>query len=197
MGLEWIKNYKIKCFFSSVCLLLFFVFYQYGIFKNIDQYVLEHSVKSINIELTSLMMAITFFGSFIAFLIISLMILCLDLKKGMLGVIYFLLSYFLCKVIQKLFMRTAPISSLLYQNDYCFIDLYTVLSIVIYQYLLSLLKTDYLFFKIMFIILVFGIMISRLYLQAQYFSDVIGGGLLAWWIMNIKNFVVSCINKTS
>lgn len=136
-----------------------------------------------NDRMTALMKYITLFGS--AYVLIPiLLVIFFGLKKKIYSLYLSidLLWAFLLNALMKLFfIRPRPVSTLLDIGGFSFPSAHAMCSVAFYGFLFIIICQNFksYFFKgtmfLLFLILVTGVCVSRIYLQVHYFSDVVFG----------------------
>lgn len=147
--------------------------------------------------ITSIMKTITFFGNTNTIFYLSIIwLIYLSLKKKK-EIIPFLITLFisiLCILYLKpIFARPRPdILRLIPIDGYSFPSGHSIISAAFYGYLITYLlenkKPKYLAFFI-FLIFIFGIGFSRIYLGVHYFSDVLAGYSVGFLALGIGNLL--------
>lgn len=173
------------------CLLLF-GFIAVNVYLNNDFYsdgVIYDFVSKyfISDKMTPFVKCITWFGSTIGIIsmgIISLFIFK-DKKIGISMIICLIVGTTLNNVIKFVFARTRPdINPLVIETSYSFPSGHSMMSMILYGYLIYLIynylenkKIKWIFISVLSI-LIFCIGFTRIYLGVHYVSDVIGGFVL-------------------
>lgn len=159
----------------------------------IDHYVYSIVSKWIHPVLTSLMIKISYFGSATILIPIALLLWIFYKNRGNRFFINLALIYSSNEIIKLCFLRERPnILRLVHITGYSFPSGHSMVSFAFYGFIImEFMDSDYKYKKIVSIllmILIITIGISRIYLGVHYFSDVIGGFLLAWaYLLFIKN----------
>ena len=184
---------KNKKLIIAIIALILFLILTFTIFNNkiaiIDKYV-ENFIISIRSEkLTKVMTIITNISSAYTLIAITLLLLIVlkDKKKGLLVLLNLIYVFIANQIVKLLFRRNRPIDDLHLVNasGFSFPSGHSMVSMAFYgllSYLIYIniknkfLKTLVIIFTVIFILL---IGFSRIYLGVHYFSDVIGGFLLA------------------
>jgi len=175
-----------KNIFIIILLMLFilsFILYKFDILSSIDNKVYNSIIYFKNDFNTAFMKFITFFGStkFIIGIFIIILLLSIKYKKFSIIISVILIVEILLNSIIKLIVRRdrPKLINLVVEKTYSFPSGHTMISVVLYGFLIYLLSRSNIKYKKVFIIilslLVVLIMISRIYLGAHYFSDVFAG----------------------
>lgn len=189
--MEKLKNNK-KLIIAFIALILFLILV-FTIFDNkiaiIDKYIESFIISIRNERLTKTMTAITNISSAYTLIAITLLLFILmkDKKKSLLIFLNLIYVFLTNQVVKLLFRRSRPESDLhlVEASGFSFPSGHSMVSMAFYGLLAYLIyiKIKNKFLKVLVIILtiifIFMIGFSRIYLGVHYFSDVIGGFLLA------------------
>lgn len=173
---------------SLVLLCLLARNYNLLFLQEIDTQILRFMVEHTNEYMTAVMSIITFFGTFGGVtLILTLMVLISRFQKEMLLYSILVLFTFLINVlIKNMVMRPRPdVSHLIFADGYSFVSGHSSISIVFSVTLIAFfvpkIKNDILRngMTVLLCVLPFCIAVSRMYLRVHYFTDILGGWLVA------------------
>ena len=150
--------------------------------------------------MTNIMKFITFFGStkFIIFLMILFLLISIRIKKIPIIINVIILGEVLLNNIVKIIVRRdrPKLINLVEEKTFSFPSGHTMVSVVLYGFLIYLINKSKINNKLkcllisLLSILILLIMISRIYLGAHYFSDVLAGLSLALaYLLIIINFI--------
>lgn len=190
---------------SLIFLLLFFgvaVWVYTGNSYSFDWNVYENVCKTRNNFLTDFMMFMTYFGDVIAVIAVSVLsaFVAYRLKcKNYCMEILFLAGFqHLCNRILKSIFKRPRISemTLVYETSYSFPSGHTMTAVVLWGFIAYLVyKSKYK--KYVFIPLMISTLtaLSRIYLGAHYFTDVLGAALIAVPILVLGIVLLEKINK--
>lgn len=175
------KN-KIICLISFILFLVSIIFVaNYSFF---DNYIINLFKYRSNV-LTNIMKIITFFGSVLMILILTVLfvIFVKGKRNKLLILINVIVVTLLNQLLKYVFQRERPTNSIIEETGYSFPSGHSMVSMAFYGFLIYLVYKSNMKFKgliISFIsILIFLIGISRIYLGVHYPSDVIGGFTLS------------------
>ena len=184
-------NKYIKYIIVIGCLILF-SFISFNVYKNNDFYsdgiVYDFVYKYIISDgMTPFMKFITWFGSTVGIIVMGLISIFIikDKKTNISFIICLISGTIINNVIKLIFARTRPdINPLMVENTYSFPSGHSMMSMILYGYLIYLIynniknkKYKWLLISILSI-LILCIGFSRIYLGVHYVSDVIGGFVL-------------------
>lgn len=197
------KSFDINFSFLSIVLflLLFLLFYKNIIV--IDGIMSSFLFQKRNIIVLSIF---TFFSSFcdpliiFSFMFLFSIYLAIINKKKFIILMFFsvLISGFSNIILKNIFLRPRPIVSYYIENGYSFPSGHSTIAVAFYGFIIYFLLSNFknnkkintsVFFIILLILL---IGLSRIYLGAHYFSDVLGGFILG---LSIFLFVVFIFQK--
>ena len=173
------------------CLFLF-GFIAYYVYKGNDFYSDEFiydfvSKNIISKEMTPFIKFITWFGSTIGIIIMTIisMTMIRDKKINILLTVCLILGTIINNVIKLIFARERPdINPLMVEDTYSFPSGHSMMSMILYGYLIYLVYNHFKISKYKWLIvlglsiLIFSIGFTRIYLGVHYVSDVIGGFVL-------------------
>ena len=173
------------------CLFLF-GFIAYYVYKGNDFYSDEFiydfvSKNIISKEMTPFIKFITWFGSTIGIIIMTIisMTMIRDKKINILLTVCLILGTIINNVIKLIFARERPdINPLMVEDTYSFPSGHSMMSMILYGYLIYLVYNHFKIskYKLLIVlglsILIFSIGFTRIYLGVHYVSDVIGGFVL-------------------
>ena len=170
-----------------------------GKMEFIDSFFHLFVLKLRNTNLTSLFNTITELGGASCLLAISIMSLLLlkNKRNSVLLLINLVMAYLLNQTVKSVFMRTRPVGiNLIDANGYSFPSGHSMVSLAFYGFVIYLIYKNFsnklikwLFISILSIVILL-IGFSRIYLGVHYFSDVVGGFLLAFvYIIIFINFI--------
>ena len=175
------KN-KIICLISFILFLVSIIFVaNYSFF---DNYIIN-LFKYRSDVLTNIMKIITFFGSVLMILILTVLfvIFVKGKRNKLLIFINVIVVTLLNQLLKYVFQRERPTNSIIEETGYSFPSGHSMVSMAFYGFLIYLVYKSNMKFKgliISFIsILIFLIGISRIYLGVHYPSDVLGGFTLS------------------
>ncbi len=175
------KN-KIICLISFILFLVSIIFVaNYSFF---DNYIIN-LFKYRSDVLTNIMKIITFFGSVLMILILTVLfvIFVKGKRNKLLILINVIVVTLLNQLLKYVFQRERPTNSIIEETGYSFPSGHSMVSMAFYGFLIYLVYKSNMKFKgliISFIsILIFLIGISRIYLGVHYPSDVLGGFTLS------------------
>lgn len=158
-------------------LILFFT----GHLNTLDNfgYQLISSFSSENI--TGIMLAITFLGSWISIVIICLICLVINFKKGLVISLNVSLIWIINFIIKNIIERPRPnVVRLAVETGFSFPSAHAMVSFGLFALICYMLKDKYKIVSILIMIVPILISITRVYLGVHYTSDVIGGCLFAF-----------------
>lgn len=180
---------KIIVFSSLIVFIMMFLLYKFDLLTGIDNGVYNLIIGIKSNTMTNIMKFITFFGStkFIIILMIIFLLLSIRYKKWPIIINIVIIGEVIINNLVKIIVRRdrPKLINLVVEKTYSFPSGHTMVSVVLYGliiYLVSRSKIDNKIkkFIICFLsILIFLIMISRIYLGAHFFSDVLAGFSLA------------------
>lgn len=180
---------KILIIVSFILFLVFLIMYLTNHVNFIDTTIYELIIKLKSDSFTKFMKFITFFAStkFITSIVIILFIISLFKGKLPLIVNWIILGEMLINnIIKVIIKRDRPtLINLVTETTYSFPSGHTMIAVVLYGLLIYLCnksninKKFKIIFTVLFTILIILIMMSRIYLGAHFFSDVIAGACLA------------------
>ena len=172
-----------------VCIISFILFLVTVILitndnKYFDNYIINLFKYKSDI-LTNIMKIITFLGS--ALSIILLTVLLIIVVKGkrnkILILINVIVTTLLNQLLKNVFQRGRPIDSIIEESGYSFPSGHSMVSMAFYGFLIYLVYKSNIKYKSLIIgllsVLIFLIGISRIYLGVHYPTDVIGGFTLS------------------
>ena len=177
-----------------VCLLSFIIFIILSILviikKDIylDSYVYNFISKIISSNLTNIIKWMTYIGSAIAVISITLFtFLCFKNKRyGLFMSIDLICITIIQLILKNIFTRGRPVDiSLIEETGYSFPSGHSLTSMAFYGFIIYLIYNSKLnlqskrVFTILFALLIFITGFSRIYLGVHYFTDVIGGFTLS------------------
>ena len=183
---------------SLILLGILIVLVLSGTINSFDNLVYNFIISFKSNGLTSFMKIITLFASvkvMVGLIIISLFTLLLKRKES----IYLTITVIICALINTLlkylFRRNRPIIiNLILEKGYSFPSGHTMVSMAFYGSLILFILHSNLSNKYKYILsillgfLIFLISISRVYLGVHYASDIIGGWLIGFILLNIENY---------
>ena len=181
---------KIKYSFFIICLTMFILLSILVINKRdfiVDSFIYGSIESLINKKTTSIVKVLTYFGSAYPFILLIVLSLFLKDKKYFKYLsINLILITVLNITMKSLFARPRPLDiSLVEETGYSFPSGHSLTSMAFYGLLIYLITTSNLSRKLKIILniilslLILIVGLSRIYLGVHYFTDVIGGFLLA------------------
>lgn len=183
---------------SLIFLCLLSLNYDGMFWKKIDTVILQFMMEHTSDGVTMLMNVITFFGTIGGVtLILLLMILVSRFQKRVLLYSALILSTYLINgVIKNIVMRPRPAATpLTFADGYSFVSGHSstsiVMSVILIAKFVPNIKNQVLrnCWIVILSVLPFCIAFSRLYLRVHYFTDVLGGWLVAVIYLNIQCFM--------
>lgn len=180
------KNLILSTF---ILFILFLMLYLFNRVNFLDNFVYDLIISLKSNSFTKFMKIITFFAGtkFITCIVIILFIL--SFFKGKLPLIFnwiILGEVFINNIIKVLVRRDRPIMiNMVTENTYSFPSGHTMAAVVFYGFLIFLINKSKLdkkykiLINVSFFLLIILIMMSRIYLGAHYFSDVMAGACLS------------------
>lgn len=176
-------NYKIKyqyMLISWFLLILYLYIFSKGYLTSVDNAVYHFISSFQSLEITSIMLAITFFGSTVAVVVICLICIIIKRNMGILISLNVALMTICNQIIKYYVARERPsVLRLVVENSYSFPSAHAMVSLTLFGMIAYLLWDQYKIASFLLIILIFFIGVSRIYLGVHYASDVIGGYLFA------------------
>lgn len=176
-------NYKIKfqyIFFIWIVLIVYLYIFSQGYLTALDDYGYRFIASFQSLEMTSTMIAITFFGSTLAVIVICLICIIIKWDMGLLVSLNVALITIINQIIKLYVARARPsVLRLVVEESYSFPSAHAMVSLTLFGMIAYLLWNKYKVVSVLLIGLVFLIGISRIYLGVHYVSDVIGGYLFA------------------
>lgn len=176
-------NCKIKskyiCLIWLILIIYLYVFSQ-GYLTALDDYGYRFIASFQSLEMTSTMIAITFFGSTLAVVVICLICIIIKWKMGILVSLNVAFMAIVNQIIKFQVARARPsVLRLVVEESYSFPSAHAMVSLTLFGMIAYLLWNKSKGVSLLLIGLVFLIGISRIYLGVHYVSDVIGGYLFA------------------
>ena len=174
---------------AFILFLLFLMLYLFNGVNFLDTFVYDVIITLKSNSFTSFMKFITFFAStkFITVIVIILFIISLFKGKLLLIINWIILGeVFINNILKVIIKRERPtLINLVTETTYSFPSGHTMVAVVFYGFLIYLINKTKLEKMYKYIInglltiLIILIMVSRIYLGAHYFSDVMAGACLA------------------
>lgn len=184
-----IMKRRILIISTFILFILFLMLYLFNRVNFLDNFIYDLIICLKSNGFTKFMKIITFFAStkFITSIVILLFILSFFKGKLPLIINWIILGeVFINNIIKVLVRRDRPIIiNMVTENTFSFPSGHTMAAVVFYGFLIYLIKKSKLDKKykilvnIILSLLIILIMMSRIYLGAHYFSDVIAGASLA------------------
>lgn len=176
-------NCKIKskyiCLIWLILIIYLYVFSQ-GYLTELDKSGYRFIESFQSLEMTSTMIAITFFGSTLAVVVICLICIIIKWKMGILVSLNVAFMAIVNQIIKFQVARARPsVLRLVVEESYSFPSAHAMVSLTLFGMIAYLLWNKSKGVSLLLIGLVFLIGISRIYLGVHYVSDVIGGYLFA------------------
>lgn len=166
----------------SIFLILIVILIKTNNMDFIDNKVYSFIEPMINNTNTSIFKFITFFGSVLFIVIITLLILIFGKRRGVNITLVVIISTLVNNIVKVIIKRPRPeVLKLVVEKSYSFPSGHTMASatlagiIVFYIWKSNIKKLYKVIISIVLSLLVFSIIFSRIYLGAHYFSDVLGG----------------------
>ena len=179
------KNYKIIWISIVLLLIYLFVFFS-GALSFLDKVAYDSLISFQSTFTTSLMVSITFFGSWIAVVVICIIAMIIRFKKGLFISLNIALVYALNNLIKIIVMRPRPtVVHLVYETGYSFPSGHAMVSFALYILLAYFLWDSYKWLSILFMICPFLIGMTRVYLGVHYITDIIAGYLFAFVYLSV------------
>ena len=177
-------NYKIKypiLFISWILLIGYLVIFSLGMLQSLDTNAYQTISSYTSVSTTSFMIAITFFGSWLAVVIICLIVMVIHFKKGVILSMNIAIVWILNYMIKFIVARPRPsVIHLVIEDNYSFPSAHAMVSFALFGFIAYLLWKKYKILSVIIILIVPIIGISRIYLGVHYTSDVIAGYLFAF-----------------
>jgi len=179
---------KVVIFSSFLVFILLFLLYKLDLLELVDNSVYSILINIKSDFITNLMKIITFFGStkFVVVLMILFFVISVRYKKFYIINIIIVGEVLLNNIVKNIVRRDRPLLiNLVDEKSFSFPSGHTMVSVVLYGFIIYLLiksnlNKKFKFFGTSFlIILIILIMLSRIYLGVHYFSDVLAGMCLA------------------
>lgn len=174
---------------AFILFLLFLMLYLFNGVNFLDTFVYDVIITLKSNSFTSFMKFITFFAStkFITVIVIILFIVSLFKGKLLLIINWIILGeVFINNILKVIIKRERPtLINLVTETTYSFPSGHTMVAVVFYGFLIYLINKTKLekmykyIINSLLTILIILIMVSRIYLGAHYFSDVMAGACLA------------------
>ena len=174
---------------AFILFLLFLMLYLFNRVNFLDTFVYDVIITLKSNSFTSFMKFITFFAStkFITVIVIILFIVSLFKGKLLLIINWIILGeVFINNILKVIIKRERPtLINLVTETTYSFPSGHTMVAVVFYGFLIYLINKTKLekmykyIINSLLTILIILIMVSRIYLGAHYFSDVMAGACLA------------------
>lgn len=175
---------KILCLITTIIFLILLIIILKKDHLIIDSYILN-IFKNKNNTLTNIMKTITFLGSAIGIIIITI-ILLLTIKNNKIKILIILnliISTLLNQILKYIVQRPRPNNPLVEETGFSFPSGHSMVSLAFYGLLTYLiLKSNIKHKKILitFMLIIIALIgLSRIYLQVHYPTDVLGGFLIA------------------
>lgn len=174
-----IKNYK-AIVISLVLLVAYITIFLSGSLSFLDEIAYAFLSSFQSSQVTGVMVAITFFGSWMAVVIICAICLLVNWHKGLFLSINVALVYALNNVIKIIIMRPRPsVIHLVYETGYSFPSGHAMVSFALYGILAYFVWKKYKVYSLLLMLCPLLIGMTRIYLGVHYVTDIIGGYLFA------------------
>lgn len=187
---------------SLVLLCLLAKNYNLSFLQKIDTNILQFMVEHTNEYLTVVMNIITFFGTIggVTLILILMIFISRFQKEMLLFSVLVLFTYLINGFIKNMVMRPRPNGThLTFADGYSFVSGHSsisiVLSVTLIAFFVPKIKKAVLrnCITVFLCILPFCIAISRMYLRVHYFTDILGGWLVAITYLCTLYFGFHCI----
>lgn len=161
-------------------LIIYLYVFSQGYLTELDESGYRFIESFQSLEMTSIMIAITFFGSTLAVVVICLICIIIKWKMGILVSLNVAFMAIVNQIIKFQVARARPsVLRLVVEESYSFPSAHAMVSLTLFGMIAYLLWNKSKGVSLLLIGLVFLIGISRIYLGVHYVSDVIGGYLFA------------------
>ena len=179
------KNYKM--IFSWGALLVYLLLFSQGVFQGLDTFAYNFISSFRHETLTSLMIGITSLGAWYSMVIIAVIILLIDKRKGLImsaNMIFITILNYLIKITV---MRPRPfVEHLVRETSFSFPSGHSMVSFAVFGLITYYLYPKHKFLSYAVMILPIFIGLTRIYLGVHYATDVIGGFLFSFaWLCTI------------
>lgn len=183
---------------SLVLLFLLAQNYNLLFLQEIDNKILQFMLEHTNEYMTAVMSIITFFGTLGGVTLILILIILIGRfqKETLLYSILILFTFLINVFVKNMVMRPRPnVSHLIFADGYSFVSGHSsisiVLSVTLIVFFVRKIKNAVLRngITVFLCILPFCIAVSRMYLRVHYFTDILGGWLVAVTYLCILYFV--------
>lgn len=185
----WIKNYKILI--SWGLLIVYLILFFQGVFQGLDAWAYDFLSSLRHPSLTFVMIAITSLGAWYSMVVLALIILLIDRRKGIIMSVHMILVTILNSLIKMIVMRPRPlVEHLVRETSFSFPSGHSMVSFAVFGLIAYALYAQHrkLSYVVMLLPLLIGM--TRIYLGVHYATDVIGGFLFALvWLCTMIPFL--------
>ncbi|MEG0365486.1 MAG: phosphatase PAP2 family protein [Coprobacillus sp.] len=140
------------------------------------------AISSLTSEnMTGIMIAVTFLGSWVSIVIICVICLVIHFKKGLFISLNVSIIWIINFIIKNIIERPRPsVTRLVVETGFSFPSAHAMVSFGLFALIFYMLKDKYKLLAILIMIIPIFISVTRVYLGVHYTSDVIGGCLFAF-----------------
>ncbi len=175
MESELIKHYKSVIISWLILFVYLWIFFQ-GYLETWDQVIYQFFHSFTSTSVTGRMIAVTFIGSVIGVVIICLICLIADWRKGLFISINVAFVTLCNMIIKNIIQRPRPsVTHLVIETGYSFPSAHSMVSFVLFAMIAYFLWNRHKIIAVLIMSLPIMIGMTRIYLGVHYASDVIGG----------------------
>ncbi len=165
---------------SWVLLIGYLIMFSIGMLDLVDKSSYQFLSTYINDKTTSLVIGITFLGSWISVVTICIICMIIHLKKGLVISVNVAIVWLMNDIIKNIVARARPsVSHLVVETTYSFPSAHAMVSLALFGFIAYFLWNKYKPLSIMIICIPLLIGLTRIYLGVHYTSDVIAGFLFS------------------
>lgn len=177
-----IKNYKMVL--SWGILLVYLLLFSQGAFQGLDTLAYNFISSFRHENLTPLVIGVTSLGAWYSMVIIAVIILLIDKRKGLIMSANMILITILNQFIKVMIMRPRPfVEHLVRETSFSFPSGHSMVSFAVFGLIAYFLYSKHKFLSYVIMILPILIGLTRIYLGVHYATDVIGGFLFSFaWL---------------